>query len=59
MSSRFTVPVCIVYAHEKALNYSISSAEDDKLLPKGRPKHVLMDPRVRNSRAIRYTSPWG
>lgn len=27
---------CIVYAHEKTLNYSISNAEDDKLLPKGR-----------------------
>lgn len=31
-----TLLLSIVYAHEKALNYSISSAEDDKLLPKGR-----------------------
>lgn len=49
-----------MHAHEKSLNYSISNAEDDKLLPEGRQKkNVLMDLRVRNSQAIHYTSLWG
>lgn len=67
MSSRFMEsqqppPYTVVYMlMKKSLNYSISKAEDDKLLPKGRQKkkNVLMDLRVRNSQAIHYTSLWG
>jgi len=45
---------------KKSLNYSISNAEDDKLLPEERQKkNVLLVLRARNSQAIHYTSLWG
>lgn len=52
MSSRFTEsqqpsPCAVVYMlMKKSLNYSFSSAEDDKLLPEGRQKKCPRGPEL-------------